>query len=693
MATQGNLIVGEQPIIPNTITSAVADPARQQALSASLTALVEKNALGYPTFSTLENYTSGTIVFYDRRLYQFGSDHPKGAWNPDDVHEADVKTLIDELQVKLKALQQLVESEDADAEGYIRIAGSSDPALSYAHFSNKTVSGFTHDSAFSLLYPCLIGTPLTGKGTEGKILHVLKKLGARKATAADTGFTVGQSVWEDMEGTPHAIDGSEGDVMITNIEKYHRIMGRYTIEGVEYDVFLMAPGAFHWQGIDSQEVERGGVSPDYCVSHTDADGVTRMHSVFNPAWNGSYSEPTGVVGAYKFSQAADGTITESYDATATLLGGAGGLHTTDINLPEGEQCAMNLNPDTAKTYPWMNQTAASVENWFAMMLAEGGTFDAHKAALMGSGFSSNDGATAAADWEESATAAKNGVRLEDKNGTVRMYALNTNAKAWSGGTSGLYLGQIVNSWRNPWHVMEAHRVLCYAIQNNIAELQWFVMDGVKYKWRSIDGFAGPAQGEMTAVVWKQMSGKMTSRFLDPTDHETSLEGHRIDFLFSTALYHGITTQVSPSWWVSGLLFTEDENGNYEAYIQRDQTLLVKSPMAEIDATASYDFESWQHVASYANGSGYAKNYSSLALMLPDTDANKIGAGLHTYVGKYNYYTGTAANAGRKLVRGFRRGSIASASGLSPLYVGADPAPSSAGTFIAFGTCVRVESES
>lgn len=596
----------------------------------------------------------------------------------------------EELEAQIAALKQVVEGIGANAEGYVRVAGSSNPALNYAHYSYGQPGGFSRDSVFSMLYPCLVGTPLTGSGTEGKILYVLKKLGARKATAADTGFTVGQAVWDDIDGTPHAIDGTEGDVMITNTKEYSRIMGRHTIEGVEYDVFLVAPDPFTWQGIESEVVEKGGVSPDYCVSHTDSDSVTRMHSVYNPAWSGSYSAPTGVEGAYVFTQAADGTITETYDSTATLLGGAGGLHTTDIDLPTGEQRAMNNNADTTKTYPWMNQTAASVENWFALMLAEGGTFDAHKAALMGSGFCANDGATSAADWEESASGAKNGVRLIDKDGATKMYSLATNAKAWSGNTSDLYLGQLVNSWRNPWHVMEAHRALCHAIQNGIGELQWFVMDGVKYKWRSIEGFAGPAKGEMTAVVWKQVSAKMTSRFVDPTDKETSLEGNRIDFLFSTALYHGITTQVSPSWWVSGLLFTEDEDGKYEAYIQRDQTLLSKSPMAEIDASASFVFEGWTHVASYAKGSGYAKNYSSLALMLPDTDANKTGAGLHTYVGKYNYFSGDNASAGKKAVRGFRRGGNANVTVLSPLSVFGGGAPSVTGTYLAFGTCVRIE---
>lgn len=85
---------GKANFAPNTITTQVADPARRQALSASLGALTEKNVLGYPTFSTLEAYTAGTTVFYDRRLYTFTADHAAGAWNAEEVEGANVRTLV-----------------------------------------------------------------------------------------------------------------------------------------------------------------------------------------------------------------------------------------------------------------------------------------------------------------------------------------------------------------------------------------------------------------------------------------------------------------------------------------------------------------------------------------------------------------------------------------------------------------------
>lgn len=587
--------------------------------------------------------------------------------------------------VDIANLQMVVADIETIAEGYVRVAGSSSPALSYKSYKYHEQGGFGRESVFHLFYPCLVGTKLSGDDVQvGKILYILKKMGA---TTHD-----GTPMWEDIDGNLHAIDGSEGDVMVVNIEPYFRIMGRHTIEGTEYDVFLMSRSPFTWQGIDAEEVKKYGWAPDYCVNHTDTDNVQRMHSVYNPAWNGSYAAPAGVEGKFVFSENAETSeITEAYDSSETLLGGAGGLHTTDMTLYDGEQRAMNNNADPSKTVPWMNATAAGAENMQALMLAEGGTFDAHNANLMGSGFSSNDVAGAAADWEASGSGAKNGLRVKDKNDTWKYYGMVGNVRFLFGEATGTrYAANCINSWRNPFRIMEAHRAVSYAIQNDVHELEWFVFEGNKYKYRSITGFNGPAQGEMTCVVWKLMATKAGSAAVDPTDGTTSIAGNRVEILVSIALYHGMTTQVSPSWWTSGLVFTEDASQNYEAYMERDQHQLIKTPTGDKATSENWDFENhYLHVGSFTYGDGYRKNYSNQALMLPDTNANKTGAGLHTYVGAYNWFTGGAAPTGKKSVRGFRRGAGASGACLSPLTLFAVDAPSYASAALGFGTCVEI----
>ena len=580
------------------------------------------------------------------------------------------------LEEQVEELNNIVADLETIAEGYVRVAGSSSPALSYKSYKYHEQGGFGRESVFTLFYPCLVGTKLTGGDEQvGKILHILQKL--------DYGH--------DIYGNERKIDGSEGDVFICNIEPYYRIMGKHTINGTEYDVFLMSRTPFTWQGIEAEHVEKFGWSPDYAVSHTDEDDVVRMHSVYNPDWAGSYNQPLGV-GKFIFSNDAEtGDIVETYDADATLLGGSGGLHTTGLALYTGEQYAMNHNPDTTKCVPFMNQTAAGAENLQCLLLAEGGTFDAHNASKMGSGFSSNDPATAEADWAESASSAKNGLRVVDKDGNWKYYGMSGNIRYLVGATSGTTQAySFVNSARNPWHIMEAHRAMCYAIQNGVHELEWFVFEGNKYKWRSIDGFAGPAQGEMTCVVWKLMASKAAANAYDPSDRSVSIAGNRVEVLFSTALLHGMLMQVSPAWNTSGMVMTEDENGRYECYMERDQESLIKTENGSIDISELFEFEKrYKHVLTVNNGNGYAKNYSNDALMLPNTNVNKSGGGLHTYVGKYNYFSGEAATAGKKLVRAWRRGFNANFTYLSSLFVSANHAPSDANAYCAFGTCCRV----
>ncbi|MCR5366529.1 MAG: hypothetical protein K6E67_10355 [Prevotella sp.] len=654
---------------------ALREQAFNDAQSARTQTFNESQASRQTAYEAAEGTEAGSVA---------GDGSRWGAFKTNEAaRDAEVDAKVEDittLQTKVAALEAVVADIETIAEGYVRVAGSSSPALSYKSYKYHEQGGFGRESVFSLFYPCLVGTKLTGNDAQvGKILHILQKL--------DYGH--------DIYGNIRKIDGSEGDVMICNIEPYYRIIGKHTVDGTEYDVFLMSRTPFTWQGIEAERVGKFGWSPDFTVSHTDTDNVVRMHSVYNPEWAGSYSAPYGVAGKYIFSQDAEtGDITEAYDANETLLGGSGGLHTTDKALYNGEQEAMNHNPDTTKCVPFMNQTAAGAENFFALILAEGGTFDAHNATLMGSGFSSNDAATAVGDWEESGSGAKNGVRAKDKDGNWKYYSLGGNVKFLTNASSTTYAANIVNSWRNPWHIMEAHRAVCYAIQNGVHELEWFVYDGNKYKWRSVNGFNGPAQGEMTCVVWKLIATQAGASAVDPTDGTTSIAGNRVEILVSAAMLHGMLTQVSPAWNTSGMIMTEDEHGNYECYIERDQESLIKSENGEISVDSQFDFERrYEHVVSLTNGSGYAKNYSNDALMLPDNNADKTGGGLHTYIGKYNYFTGSAPSAGKKLVRAWRRGGYASSSNLSPLYVHASYAPSFTFAGCAFGTCCRItESE-
>ena len=79
------------PVALKTLDTLVKDTVRNQALSASLINLIERNALGFPPFSTVTAYAAGDIVFYDRRLYKFTAVKTAGAWDSTKVTEFSMK--------------------------------------------------------------------------------------------------------------------------------------------------------------------------------------------------------------------------------------------------------------------------------------------------------------------------------------------------------------------------------------------------------------------------------------------------------------------------------------------------------------------------------------------------------------------------------------------------------------------------
>lgn len=565
---------------------------------------------------------------------------------------------IEDLQNSVQKLEELYGN---NVEGYVRLSGVSDPKLEYRHYTN----GIGNESVFDVFKPCLVEV-----GT-GKLLHVLNPL----------------NWYEDEDGNARKIDGTEGEVMVCNTKPVYGIYGPVKVGNTSYDVFLWSLVPFEWEGHSASLVQPQGMSPHYCVSHTDTDNVTRMHSVYNTNFNGSYSAMSGIVGAYEYE---DGVLDEgdegTYNENGAIFGGAGGLCSTEIDLPTGEQRAMNLNADTTKPIPFFNSTMNAVELFVGCMIAEGGTYDAHKASLMGSGYCANDSDGAASYWAEDAADARNGMRYKNANDAWAYVGFGSQLNI---GIANNYPAQFLNSWRPAWRIMEQQRVLMYAVEHNIPELTWFGFEGNKYKWRHVDGFAGPSNCVMTAVVFKHFSSKFNTGAVQPGT-STSIAGNRVEFLISSAVYRGVITDVSPSWWTSGLIFTEDENGRYNAFVQREQSLLIKSETGSIDVANKFAFEeSYHHVYDFAKVSGYTKSVSEHTMMLPAATTELSGGGLHTYVGRYGNHSGENAATGKKVVRGFRRGYSAYVSYLSPLFVVADYAPSVAYTTIGFGTCVRL----
>lgn len=583
-----------------------------------------------------------------------------------DTAEATINSEKAKFEALKVEFEKVKNSIGVNIYGSVRVSGISDPQLTFRRYIADGAAG----NPLDVIHPCLVE-----KGT-GKLLHVLQNLNFEK----------------DVNGAPRKIDGSEGEVYITNTEPIYHITGHVYVNGVSYDVFLRSLYPFTWQGKEAEVIEPFGLSPDNCVAHKDADGVTRMHSVYNPEWAGSYFAMNGFVGKYVY-EGIGNAMTDTYDASGALFDGAGGLASVAISLTNGEQYAMNMNEDTTKTVPFFNEHAYALELFIGHMYAEGGTYDAHNAALMGSGFTANDNATTAAHFNADNEPAVNGARYLGGDGNTTRYVGNGSYVQWYANGTKNYLPSMLTNWSSPWKIMERQRVMAYAIENNIPELTWFAFEGNKYKWRSVSGFAGPNDGVMTCVVFKIFSTQFAADMVDQSGG-ASLEGHRIDFMITGAMYRGWSTDVSPSRWDSGLIFTTDNTALYKAYIQRDQSKMVKSVNADADADTVLPFEeSYEYIGSVQGKIGsYRRNFSDGSLFHAKSTEQSKGGNLHTHIGAYNWYDSQSSAAGLRSVRGFRRGSYAYNANLSPCAVGATHAPSFAYTGIGFGTCVQIASE-
>ena len=116
------------PQAPRTFAKLVVDSARNQTLDQSLLNLVERNALGFPSFSTVTAYAVGDKCFYDRRLYKFTAAKVAGAWDSTKVTEFSIKEYCDAI---IEALENKIVSGEvipALADNLASWAGSTQNA-------------------------------------------------------------------------------------------------------------------------------------------------------------------------------------------------------------------------------------------------------------------------------------------------------------------------------------------------------------------------------------------------------------------------------------------------------------------------------------------------------------------------------------------------------------------------------------
>lgn len=148
---QGNLkdFQGNK-IVPNTSSVAVLDEAKNQALSQTLVNTPDKDALGYPAFSTVMAYTTGDIVYYGNKLWKFTADKTAGDWDATKVEQTSVKdnAVSQELEGRVLFMEKSFGKYDGQRE--ITLQQSKSGKYVNVNGGETSASGYGISSSVSL---------------------------------------------------------------------------------------------------------------------------------------------------------------------------------------------------------------------------------------------------------------------------------------------------------------------------------------------------------------------------------------------------------------------------------------------------------------------------------------------------------------------------------------------------------------
>jgi len=154
---QGNLLgPNGEKLAPNTIAAAIYDTNKQQGLLQTLIETPDKNALGFASFSSLDDYEIGDRVYYNNRLYEFTSAHTAGVWNSAHVKTISIKSIFDNcnlddigevtaaaiayLHSEINGLKAIIRGYQIDAQ--VRIMDASEyRVLGAPHIIRSSVAG------------------------------------------------------------------------------------------------------------------------------------------------------------------------------------------------------------------------------------------------------------------------------------------------------------------------------------------------------------------------------------------------------------------------------------------------------------------------------------------------------------------------------------------------------------------------
>lgn len=446
MAKIHKLIKSGQTIYPATTTDAVVHP------------------------TTRKNLTEELAELNERIL-----DETKRAQAAEEVNATAIEALANEL-------------EALGACGFARVNGSADPDAQVT-FGNTS-------KLRSLASHLHLGVFKNGK--------LLKQCAPGRLT-------------QSVDGRDIAIDGTDGDVMnFTDCDLYYlRTTMQYTPQGGtegEYNIVALSLLPFGIGGKQAKRIRPFAIVPGECVTaKLEGDARNCAHYVYNKNAIGTYTEPLKI-------------FKKSYKTSG------GGFPTQYVSTVQAIKNAQAKNADEATNRPYMGMYYEFYEIIICLMSFEIGTWAHTRLNLFGVGCTTLDGVSSSTFIDDSISANsgwKAIVGSEIKYSTL----MGSNMITPAGSTSKTNLigGVAGSSWYGFTEIMEAQRLLdgiskagLVSKIGSIGHIFSFDMEGSVtctedgsvnlstgagmeackhyYVVRNVPGYAGMADGVMTAVV-------------------------------------------------------------------------------------------------------------------------------------------------------------------------------------------------
>ena len=206
------------------------------------------------------------------------------------------------------------------------------------------------------------------------------------------------------DGQKHAIDGTEGDVMLVFDDDVWLQKATQMVNGVELNCMGVSMNAHAWHGHAAKHFAPFAISPHYTVNcKLDGDERSQAHVVWNRAALGTMLEVEPILkGTYKK---------------------AGGSVSMNVSSVGSIQNAQAKNADPLTNRPWMSEYYEFYEIWCALLQIECGTLAHTRLNLFGCGETSLDMVTAST-WHDAQMSGNSGYKVVKADGGLAWYNID-----------------------------------------------------------------------------------------------------------------------------------------------------------------------------------------------------------------------------------------------------------------------------